>query len=409
VLNLTSRYLNNRRLPMALTGLACGLFLMMGSLGTGCGSDPESFVIVGSGSSSSGNGGGSGTSTGAGGDDAGAQATKAKQMFDALEADLMAACADCHTVGGIADTPFLGDTDSGDPTPYEAITSWPGIVVKDPATSVLITWPATGVHTGGVNPTDLDTLLVAWLEEEAKAVADVGGESVPTVPPFKPIVPGFNAVYLDPLGAEYTDEALSLTVLEVHTTSQKGLHVSHPLFNVFEAGSSVPDPDPVDSFSNVEQDFEPGESGPLGPGQVILTNWVPGGKISIAFEDLSVIDASGAGGAGGGVQGVVCGALQSFIDNAVGPLGNCTGCHGGNNGGATAAVDMSDLGSDNDAACGQVRNRANLVTPAMSQLFITTDPNGGASHPFKFGGDANAHQNFVNAVSVWIQAEGNAQ
>jgi mono/diheme cytochrome c family protein len=421
VLNQTHQYLSNRRLPMALTGLAAGLFLTVGSLGTGCSSDPESFVIVGSGSSSSGSGG-SGSGVGAGGDGAQIQADKAEQMFHELEQELMDACAECHAVGGIADTPFLGDTETGDPTPYAAISSWPGIIVKDPAVSTLITWPKTGVHTGGENPADLEAKLLAWLQEEAKAVADVGTDPVPTVPPFKPIVPGFNAVYLDSLGNEYagmavtftanelTDEALALTALEIHTTSKRGLHIGHPLFNVFEAGSSEPSPDPVDSFSNVEVDYEPGTSGPLGPGQVILTNWVPGGKLSIAFEELSTIDPSGQGGnGGGGGGGIISGALQSFVDNAVGPLGNCTGCHGGNNGGATAAVDMQELGANNDEACGQIRNRVNLANAAGSQLFITTDPNGVASHPFKFGGDANAHQNFVNAVSVWITAEGNAQ
>ena len=47
----------------------------------------------------------------------------------------------------------------------------------------------------------------------------------------------------------------------------------------------------------------------------------------------------------------------------------------------------------------------NPDNPAQSQIFITTDPNGNASHPFKFGGNVNAFNAFRSAVSIWIQAE----
>ncbi len=338
-----------------------------------------------------------------------------EEMFRALEQDLFDSCGACHQQGGSADTPFLGVRD-GEPDPYVAITSWPGIIVKDADASLLITWPRVGQHTGGPTLKSLEDKLIAWLDQEAEAVAAVEAGK-PVIPPFRPIVPGFNAVYLDPLGADYTGMAvtflaeeltattLSLTNLEVHPTTKKGVHIEHPLFTVYP--ESAPDgmPDPVDSFSNLVQDIEAGISDDLGPGTLILTNWQTGGKLSIAFERIEAIDPT-AGEGGGGTVGGVCNAVQAFVDNVAGPLGNCTSCHGGANATATNAVDMSDLDSDPAATCGQIRNRVNLQTPAASQLFITTDPGGNAGHPFKFGGDAGAFNAFVSSVSVWIQQEG---
>ena len=57
----------------------------------------------------------------------------------------------------------------------------------------------------------------------------------------------------------------------------------------------------------------------------------------------------------------------------------------------------------------RILNRVDLNNPAQSQLFITTDPGGNASHPFKFGGNAGNFNNFRDSVSQWITAEGAAQ
>lgn len=356
------------------------------------------------------------TTSGSGG--AGGEAPQVnvgEEMFRELEEELLSNCGACHELGGSADTPFLGARDDGE-DPYIAITSWPGIVVEKADTSVLLTWPRVGQHTGGPTNPQLEAKLDAWLQEEAKSVAEIEGE-VLIIPPFRPIIPGFNAVYLDALGTAYagmavtflaeelTGSSLSLTSMQIHPTIKKGISVEHPLFTVYPAGSDEGNPDPVDSFSNVTQDVEPGSSQELGPGTLVLTNWVSGGKLSIAFEAVSSIDPLGMGGAGGGGPVGPCSALQSFIDNASGPLGNCTGCHGGTNQTATNAVDMSALGTDPDATCGQILNRVDVGNPAASQLFLTTDPNGNAGHPFKFGGDVGNFNTFVSAVSVWIQQE----
>lgn len=407
---MTYRY--RYRLSLGGFAVTTSLWLMssLGATATGCAAE-EPF-----------NPSSTTTSSGAGGAGGAENVNLGEEMFHELEADFVSECASCHKIGGSADTPFLGDPETGDPDPYEAVTSWPGAITADPTRSIILTWPEEGLHTGPPPSGDLRARLEAWLAEEAKAVSEIPDDTK-TIPPFKPIVPGFNAVYLDPLGEDFagmavtfqaeelTGTSLSLTTMQVHPTAQKGIELEHPLFTVYAPGSTEGDPDPIDSFSNVSQSVEPGTVAPLGPGTVVLTNWVSGGKLSLNFESVSVIDPlGGEGGAGGGMTTGPCMALMAFSDTAEGPLdNNCTTCHGGNNAAATNAVDMSDVGADASAACGQILNRVDLNNPAQSQLFITTDPNGNASHPFKFGGNAGNHDNFVNSVSQWITAEGAAQ
>ena len=66
---------------------------------------------------------------------------------------------------------------------------------------------------------------------------------------------------------------------------------------------------------------------------------------------------------------------------------------------------MRDLDDDPGAACVQIRNRVDLGDPASSQIFIVTDPNGGAGHPFKFQNNVNNWMNFRTQVTAWINAE----
>ena len=77
----------------------------------------------------------------------------------------------------------------------------------------------------------------------------------------------------------------------------------------------------------------------------------------------------------------------------------------GGNGQASAALDMSELANDAAKACAQVKNRVNPADPPASQIFITTNPNGNAAHPYKFGGIADTFNNFRSGLSIWIAAE----
>ncbi len=359
-----------------------------------------------------GEGGGGQSGTGGG---ASVDPNKGKQLFQALESDLYAACGSCHDAGGVADTPFLAGPDR-----YQSMVSWPGIVVKNAAESKMLTYPVAGPqHTYAKLDADTykDTLypaVKAWLEEEAKAIVLTDPPTQgPAIDPFTPIM-GFNAIYLGPLGADFegmaitftanelTDSTLELDDIEVHPTAKLGVHMVHPLFAVYPKGKPA-DPDPVDSFSNVEQYFEAGQAGLLGPGTLILTNWAPEAKLSVAFETIEKIDPIAGDG---GVPTGSCKDVASFSANAAGPLQqNCFNCHGGGNQSAKGAVDMSALQSDPAAACAQILNRVNPADPPTSQLFITTDPGGNAAHPYKFGGSATNFNNFKTSVSNWIAAE----
>ncbi|MBK8258308.1 MAG: hypothetical protein IPK82_37275 [Polyangiaceae bacterium] len=347
-----------------------------------------------------------------------ASVDKGEELFSGLIDDLMGACGDCHDAGGFADTPFLREPR------YESITSWPGIITKDPQESLFLTYSIIGGGHSGINlDSDAlkDTLLpkiLEWLTEESKAIADVPDEQKgKSVDPFAPIM-GFNAVYLTDIDKtlegmaitfnanELTPSSLELTKVEVHTTSKMGIHMVHPLFSVYPKGGD-PNPDPADSFSNVDQYVDFGQSAPLGPGTLILTNWVQGGKLQISFEAIETYSSSDPdGGTDGGPTGG-CKDLDSFNANAKASFGQCLGCHGGNNGQATAAVDMQGLNGDADVAnaCAQIRNRVNPGDPPNSQIFITTDPNGNAAHPYKFNQNQGAFNTFQTNVSAWITAE----
>jgi hypothetical protein len=415
---------HRRALPTLILGLACTTSLAAATSTSGCAQKPPSQIIyVETGAGGAAGQGGDDTSTG-GADDGGGGGTPeapGRMLFDALEDDFVAACDGCHDVGGIADMPFLAGPDR-----YHSVVSWPGFIGADPADSRLLTFPLTGTGHPGTNldtPSLVNTLkpqLTAWITAEDAALTSTDGgagpDAGPTITPFTPII-GFNAVYLDALGSDFQGMALtftateldsttlSLTELQVHPTVAFGVHVTHPLFLVVAPDSTV-DPDPADSFSNLDQTFDPGTSGDLGPGTLILTNWVHDGKLGVAFDTIVSTTPNDGGAGGGTATSGDCTSLSKFMSDAQPQLQtNCFSCHGGGNPDANGAIDMSQLSSDPAAACAQVKNRITPSDATNSQLFITTDPQGNAVHPFKFGGSENSWNNFKTALTPWIQAE----
>lgn len=389
----------------------CAVVLgVLSSVGPGCG-EADPFTLTGGG-----NQGGGSSNSGTGGS-GGVFVDNGKELFAGLEADLVTACGDCHETGGIADTPFLAGPDR-----YESILSWPGIVVKNPDDSLFNTYAITGSGHSGSNldtaPGDLQARVQAWLEAEAAAISAPINQT-PSLDPVTPIL-GFNAIYLTPLdpalegvavtftAEELTPTSLKLDQIQIHTTSKTGVHIVHPVFAVYPKGKDG-SADPSDSFADVDARIDESTSTSLGVGLVILTNWESGAKLGIGFEVVEPYSSGmggGGGGAGGGTAMGPCNAQAEF-DASAKPLlqQRCFGCHGGNNGSATAALDMSDLQTDSSAACGQIKNRINTGSPNDSQIFVTTDPNGNASHPYKFGGDDGLFDTFRTQVSLWITAE----
>ncbi len=396
------------KLPLVLAGAT----LAAAALASAC-SDSDPFQL-GDGD----NGGGTSSAGGAGGGTGGAAfVDNGETLFAGIEDDLVTACAGCHEPGGLGDAPFLATPDR-----YASILAWPGIVVPNPDDSLFTTYAVTG---GGHSGTNIDSVaglqdrVRAWLEAEAAAISKPIDGDTPHLDPITPIL-GFNAIYLTPLDSklegvaitftaeELTDHSLQLNDIEVHTTSATGLHVVHPVFAVYPKGKDG-DADPVDSFAGLDARYDVSSSSALGVGMVILTNWEPEAKLGLGFEVAEAYSSStgeGGGGQGGGGATGGCNDVGEFDASAKTQFQNrCFSCHGGNNGQATAAVDMSDLQTNSGAACSQIKNRVNTANPAQSQIFITTDPNGNAAHPFKFGGDANQFNAFKTAVTTWINAE----
>jgi len=373
-----------------------------------CGSEP-----AGEGSGGSGGGGGAG---GAGGGEQ--VAPDPYELFLKIEPKLVQVCGLCHKEGGSADAPFLAGTSPEQR--YASITAWPGIVVASPDQSILMTHPDSPTHGGGEAPglpSEIKPDVLEWLAAESTNLPENSGDIGPSVKPFRPLLGGaFNTLYLADLGPEFeymsisfnaqaiggTSDAPTMLWLQnitVHTVADNPLHIVHPVFTVYSPGKPA-DPDPVDSFSNLDQTFTIDGENALGTGELVLTNWSKGAYLGVAFELIEVY-----GGNAGMGQG--CKDLVSFQTNVVPAMQTCmTKCHGGTNPQAKGTMDLSELNAASPvAACIEVRARIKAGDPAGSQILQVTDPIQPVVHMYKFEGDLNAYNAFKAKVEPWIMAE----
>lgn len=395
----------NVRFPL---GTAILSLTLLGAAFWGCSDD--------GGGSSTGGFTGSGTSSGSGGSGGGAEALTAREMFDALEAELLDACENCHKASGIADAPFLAK-----PEVYTSITYWPGIVVPKADQSLLLTFPKTDIHldkSGGASlGADLENRVRDWLVAESKDIPNAT-ESLPHVQPFRPFPQGaFNTLYLGDLGADFEFMSISFNAeelggtpgdpsmlrlynLTVHTVADKPLHIVHPLFIVYEP-SKLPSIDPVDSLSNVDQTFTVDTEPSLGTGEIILTNWKKGAFLGIAFYLIEVYKGQTMGGG--------CVDPMMFETTVAPAMNTCINeCHGGKDPQAKNTMDLSGIllaQPDYATACVQVRARIKPGDPASSQILIVTDPQQQVVHKYKFLGNLSQYNTFKTTVTPWINAE----
>jgi hypothetical protein len=341
---------------------------------------------------------GNGDSTGNPGapTDGGATFAGAEKLFRALETNLVASCGgangSCHVAGTSTPT-WLAAPDA-----YASIKKYPGIIVKDPATSKLLT---KGAHLGPALPAALADSVKKWLTVEAEAVK---ATPAPTTEAFA-IAAGANTIDISKggtgvTGAKLTFDAtingsiLTLMNLKLVAPAASGVHIVHPLF-ITVPPTGTPAEDPADSFSNLDQTVGAGATAQLGVGTLILSNWVAGAQLKIEFTTLAsgtVVDAGTVGG---------CKSLATFTANAVPALqGNtCLNCHGAPGGSGYPSLDMSQVGKDNAKACAQALGRVNLANKAQSQIIIAAT-GGIAAHPFK-----NAPAAYTTAMLAWINNE----
>ncbi len=308
-------------------------------------------------------------------------------------------CSACH--GPETTVPFMGPSAE---EMYSSVKEWPNLVsLQAPSASSLIT---RGAHSGPAWQPDQLTVVRQWIEAEAELAPDQGPvlETTPFVP-----VEGANIIDLAEVGLTgatitFEMDALS-TGMYIYRMSlnaaDQGVHIVHPTFIPWEGDSPLPDP--VDRFSNVDIYAGVQESTSVGGGTLILVGVDSTSPISVRFGVAEFSDQGNDV-----LEG--CNAVAEFTANAQGPLSQaCVSCHGGNNGGATAATDMTsinDLSPEGQAAaCGQILSRVNLLDPNNSSIFLAAEPGSALGHPFKFNNNNANFEAYRAALITWITAE----
>jgi hypothetical protein len=347
-----------------------------------------------------GSGGGFGTgSTGDGGSaavDAGsASAIAAKAAFEALLPLFTQTCGGpCHVQGAGSAPTYLAP-----PDPYASIKAFGGIVVADVGASLVLT---KGPHEGPDLVDPLRTQITSWLTMEAALITVT---SLPSTDPFS-VTSGANTVDLTKGGvagakltfsAAVSSDVLTLTNIQIVAPATTGVHIVFPIFDTLPANNGPETQDT--SFSNSDVTVAAGQSASLYPGILVVTGWAATDQMKIELTKLLAVTvaASDAGATGG------CKSVASFTTDVVPQIqaNTCLTCH--NTGGSgNASLDLSGLAANpaNDtAACAQALNRADITTPAQSDLILA--PTGHvANHPFK-----NASAAFVSGVEAWLANE----
>jgi mono/diheme cytochrome c family protein len=366
------------------------LVALLASAASGC---------LGSALNGSGDGGtgGNGGPSSIGGAD---MAPDIKAMFLANVAPIIQpACGGCHGVPDGAGPSFMLPT----PDLLSNLLQYPGIVANPPANSRLY---AKGAHEGpALTPTQAPIILDWITAYDATLVSDAGAPK-PQVTPFAPSLTALNTIDLSVLDstlagqkltfmAKMVGTSLQLSAITVDAAASSGVHLTHPLFVVWDP-NLIAHPDPVDSFSGLDETVFAGTTSPLGPGLVILPSFATGSLLSVGFNSIE----AKAGGADGGTTVSGCKALAMFVAN-VKPLlqTNCNSCH---TGGAPTAGLAFDATPD-ATLCANALSEINTTTPANSNMLKKPDPsaNGDASHPKKI----NPFTAYQTAVTNWINAE----
>jgi hypothetical protein len=269
---------------------------------------------------------------------------------------------------------------------------------------------AKGVHEGPGLTAVQKPIVGDWINLWArlKPKAD-GGVSKPSVMPFVPVI-GDNTVDLAVLDGSLAGQKITFTASMIGSTlhlskimvvtSGMGLHIAHPLWVMWDA-SMTPTPDPVDSFSNLDETVPSGSTAALGPGSLFLPNFASTMMINVVF---TTIETKAVAGDGGLLVG--CKNVGSWTTNTLPALTNatCLTCHAGQNASATGALPLQAANGDS-VNCANTLGEVDLTTPANSRIFSFPDPSkGNNGHPFHFA-NATDFQTFQTAVTTWITTE----
>ncbi|MEO6573492.1 MAG: hypothetical protein ABIP89_06615 [Polyangiaceae bacterium] len=365
-----------------------------------------------SGSGGGGNGGNGGFDSDGGGEggSASASAMLAEKLFhDNVEPGMTMKCGGaCHTDGTTGNAPAWLKA----PT-YATVKAYPGFVTDDVFASKLLTKPNhLGVSLVDDSNKDLRDKTTEWLNQEALALREA---VLPSTDPIT-ITNGVNTVDISKGGmgvdgtkitfnatitALSTDTIIEFTNMNLVTPATTGVHIVHPYFTMLPAGDGgAPVRETSDHFSNLDQTTPPATTAALGDGTLYIYHWQMGAQLKIEFTKLASGTAKDAGAATGG-----CKQVASFVTNAVPALQNntCLNCHQGQNGGATGALDLTKVGTDNAAACAQSLTKVNLTNKPQSPMLLA--PLTGNAFPHGGGKIVAAGGTFETMMTTWINAE----
>jgi mono/diheme cytochrome c family protein len=338
-------------------------------------------------------------------------------------------CIACHN-GSRPMVEFLaGDGDLAIRDSILAFT--PAVVNLDaPASSRLLT---KGVHDGPALLASEASALLEWVkaEKDAQPVPE-GTDPKVEIEPFIPAICTSGTPPAPTCPVNDVDlTVLGLTGAKLHFVAQAlgsglylnqlsiiggpdGVYLEHPLFVSYPAMAEEPTFDTIDRFFNVKINSMANETTMIGGGTAAFIGFTATDKMSIHFKVLKAYQPETGMGEGGGDNGGGCKALASFKTNAQNLFANavpgagqsCLSCHGGQNGNATSAMNITGVNSQTDAtiqtACNQIRTRINTTTIDQSGIYLAPDP-ANNNHPFKL--TAAQLTTFKNGVNVWINAE----
>ncbi len=344
-------------------------------------------------------------------------------------------CVGCHD-GSRANIGFL---EGANPVELrdDLVAFEPSVVnLTAPQSSRLLT---KGIHEGPALTASQASDLLEWIQKEKDAAENIPGEETPTLETdkFLPLIctagaPGdptcpYNDVSLDTVGLagipgakiQFTAQALGsgLYVSNLKLLpGPMGAKIEHPLF-VSHPEGAAPMPDTIDRFFSVKMNLEAtatDDQKQIAGGTAAFVGFLANAKLSIHFKKVSIFEADG-----GGEPPVRsgCQVLANFktvrtllTTNVGGAANNCLACHGGQNAGATGALNITGINSADDAvvlnACNQVLIRVNLTTPDSSGIFLAPDP--GSTHPFRFtAAQLATYKNGPPGTGLlgWINAE----
>lgn len=353
---------------------------------------------------------------------------RAKFEKDALPV-LQQSCAGCHATTAKNVAFMLSDATTTPEEIRETIKAYdpPVINAEQPEVSRLLT---KGQHDGPLLTSPQSSAILTWIQAEQESakhdpdnpiielattpaaiqICTAGLPGDATCPTNHISVDGIGTPPLALPGAEITFTAQKLTS-GLYVTNLKfaggtaGAYIEHPLF-VSLPTDKPPVPDGIDRYFDLKLNQAAAMTTQLAGGTAQFTGFSGDDMLSIHFKALKAFKPDTTTKPQTG-----CKDLAKFKANAAPALqANCTSCHAGNaNANAKSTMDLTGVNSADDAvailACNQVRSRVNLVTTAMSGIYLAPTPGNGTNHPFKFANAGAFTTNFQTPVDIWVQAE----